>query len=93
MCDFSKVVLPEKILYIQLQEEFSSPILPMPTDQMDRDQLQNKLRELQDKKSRMDAMLQELQSLRSNPAFPLNNGKLFRISVEVLTVEIQNLLK
>ncbi|XP_053399542.1 pericentriolar material 1 protein-like isoform X2 [Mercenaria mercenaria] len=57
-----------------IQEEFSNPMLPMPTEQMNRDELQNKLRELQGKKKRMDSMLQELQSLRSNPAFLLNNA-------------------
>ncbi|XP_060554771.1 pericentriolar material 1 protein-like isoform X2 [Ruditapes philippinarum] len=57
-----------------IQEEFSNPMLPMPTAQMNRDELQTKLRELQGKKKRMDSMLQELHTLRNNPAFLLNNA-------------------
>lgn len=44
------------------------------TEDMSRDQLVDKLNELQAKKSRMDDMLKELQTLRANPSFLLNNG-------------------
>ncbi|XP_052793086.1 pericentriolar material 1 protein-like isoform X3 [Mya arenaria] len=56
-----------------LQEEFSVPLVQR-SDEMTQDQLAGKLQELQNKKGRMDDMLRELQSLRANPAFTLNNA-------------------
>ena len=58
------------------QEEFSAPMARTNTDEMSRDQLVGKLDELQSKKSRMDDMLKELQTLRANPSLMLNNGEL-----------------
>lgn len=57
-----------------IQEEFSAPMIRSNTGEMSRDQLVNKLNDLQAKKTRMDDMLKELQSLRTNPSLMLNNG-------------------
>ena len=48
--------------------------MPTRSDDMTRDQLADKLQELQAKKQRMDQMLVELESLRANPVLHLNNG-------------------
>ncbi|KAH3829898.1 pericentriolar material 1 protein-like isoform X2 [Dreissena polymorpha] len=57
-----------------LQDEFTVPLMPTRSEDMSREQLANKLQELQNKKRRMDDMLKELQTLRANPAFTLNNA-------------------
>jgi len=64
-----------KLIFV-FQEEFSAPMARTNTDEMSRDQLVGKLDELQSKKSRMDDMLKELQTLRANPSLMLNNGEL-----------------
>ena len=63
----------------------SGPTLAQPTPDMNREQLRNKLVELQAKKARMDDMLQELHILREDPFLLLNNGKmLHNMSLEIL---------
>ncbi len=57
------------------QEEFSGPLVVQTGEDMNRDQLRGKLMELQNKKKKMDDMLQELHHLRSNGASLLNNGR------------------
>lgn len=51
------------------------PLLPTGTDGLNRDQVENKMLEIQAKKRRMDDMLQELHRLRTESALPLNNGR------------------
>lgn len=66
----------KNVFYVKVseaQKNVESEPLSLPEGQQ---QLQNKLRELQDKKSRMDALLHELQLLQSQPMDNLrNNGK------------------
>ena len=57
----------------------TSPGIAQPTPDMNREQLRNKLIELQAKKGRMDDMLAELQSLRDDPFMLLNNGLFLHI--------------
>lgn len=64
----------------------TGPGLSMPTPDMSRDQLRNKLAELQAKKARMDDMLMELQSLREDPFLHLNNGRLRGLDIPSRTI-------
>ena len=67
----------------------SGPTLAQPTPDMNREQLRNKLVELQAKKARMDDMLQELHILREDPFLLLNNGKM----LDCMSLEIFQDLK
>ena len=67
------------------QTELSAPTLVQPSPDMNREQLKNKLEELQAKKSRMDDMLQELQTLRADPFLLLNNGNSLEMVLQLST--------